>query len=37
MKTERVLTYSHPRPGIIKSAVLLKVLRFADYKYAVRF
>ena len=37
MKTERILTYFHPRPGIIKCAVLLKVLRATDYEYAVRF
>ena len=35
--TERILTYLHPRSGIIKCAVLLNVSRVADYEYAVRF
>ena len=37
MKTERILTYSHPRAGIIKCEVLLKVLGVADYEYAIIF
>ena len=37
MKTERILTYLHSRPGIIKCAVLSKVLGVADNEYAVRF
>ena len=34
MKAEKILTYLHQLPGIIKCAVLLKVLRVAEYEYA---